>query len=162
MKTTIIKGLYTAICFAFMSACQVGVHKDLNTGLKYSYNVLGVDDVILSIGDEQCTNKEFPLESQVYMSFLGVDGFNDVDGKVYPGLSVKVTNPDHQEIINAADLFAQYDAEGLSPEMASELSSNITIGNPMQSGEQYHWHIAIWDKKGNGIIEAEMDFTVIN
>lgn len=156
-KMTFI-GLITL--FFLTTACQMGVNSDLITGLTYQYNGLGVEEVVLSTDGKRLQSNDFELQSQVYMNFLGVNGFTQEAGKVFPGLSVKVTDQAGNSVLDAADLFTQYDATGLDAQSASELSSNLTIGAPMEAGNSYNWAVKIWDKKGEGTINANMDFNV--
>ena len=144
----------------FITSCQLGTHKDLMSGLSYTYSGLGVEEVVLSIDGQRFQDREFPFQSVVVMNFLEVNGFKRNDGKVFPGLSVSVTDKSGNVVLSADDLFAKYDAEGLEPVEASSLSSNITIGNPMTPGQTYHWEVNVWDKRGEGEIQANMDFTV--
>ncbi|HMQ61780.1 MAG TPA: hypothetical protein PKE06_13995 [Flavilitoribacter sp.] len=144
-----------------VTGCQVGVNKDLTTGLSYSYKGLGAEEVFLSKDNQLFKSSDFPMGSQVVMHFSGVNGFKAVEGKVYPGLSIRVTDGSGAAVIDAPDLFTQYDAEGLDPEIAAELSGNITIGDPMVSGGEYLWEVKVWDKKGDGTINASMNFTAV-
>ena len=140
--------------------CQVGVHKDLTSGLTYNYHGLGVDEVFLTINGEAIRGNQFTAGSTVVMNFKGVSGFTNQNDKVYPGLSVKVTDPEGTVLLAAEDLFSQYDETGLDIDQAGELSSNLTIGDPMQVGKSYLWHISIWDKQHDGLIEANLNFNV--
>lgn len=145
---------------ALASACQVGVHKDLVTGLAYHYHGLGVEDIVLTKDGQAYSENQFPIGSTVVMNFLGVNGFKEREGKVFPGLSVQVKDQKGTIVLQADDLFTEYSVAGLDATQANELSSNLTIGDPMQSGTQYTWHITIWDKQNDGLIEANMDFAV--
>ncbi len=156
------KGTFLALISLFFltTACQVGVNSDLITGLTYNYQGLGVEEVVLSLDGQRLQSNEFASQSQVYMNFLGVNGFKQENGKVFPGLSVKVTDQAGNTILEAADLFTQYETEGLAAQNAQELSSNLTIGAPMEVGNSYNWAVKIWDKRGEGSIDANMDFSV--
>ena len=151
-----IAGLALAV-----TGCQVGVNKDLTTGLSYAYKGLGAEEVFLSKDNQVFKSTDFQLGSRIVMHFSGVSGFKAVEGKVYPGMSIRVTDSAGAAVIDAPDLFTQYDAEGLDPEVAAELSGNITIGTPMVNGGEYLWEVKVWDKKGDGTINASMNFTAV-
>ena len=163
MKSRYLNSTGTIILFMLLGAfcsCQVGVHKDLVTGLKYNYHGLGVEDIVLTKDGETYRDNQFPAGSTVVMNFLGVSGFEKREGKVFPGLSVLVKDEAGAVVLQAEDLFSEYSVAGLDATQASELSSNLTIGDPMQQGAHYSWHITIWDKQNDGLIEANMDFAV--
>jgi len=81
------------------------------------------------------------------------------DGKVFPGLSMEVTDATGNYVLNEADLFGT-SLEGYSAEEASVLRGTVTVGTPMQSGETYHCKIRVFDKNGDAEIMSELDFKV--
>jgi len=143
-----------------INSCQIGANKDFLTGLSYSYDGLSVERVFLVKNDSILQTDKFPNQSTVYMYFEGVEGFQPKDGKVFPGLSLEVTDTDNKTILDFPDLFEQYNKVGITPEVASVLSANITVGQPMQVGLNYHWKITVWDKNGDGFLQSNIAFLV--
>jgi len=144
------------------NACNfsVGTFKDLSTGLKLSNNGLSYTEGYLSMDNAKLSSNEFPLNKVVYLFFDGVEGFTEAEGKVYPGASLVITDEMDNKILEVADLFEQYAESGLSIEDSKSISLSITTGNPMEAGKKYLWKSKIWDKKGQGTIEAESEFVV--
>ncbi len=153
---------FVAFCLfvSLFTACQVGVSKDLTSGLTYTYKGLGVEEVYLLKDEVEFDDAAFPFGSKVYMQFSEVSGFKARDGKVFPGMSIKITDKEGSVILDAADLLAEFEEAGIDQEMAGELHGNITVGEPMEMGEEYTWTVKIWDKNGEGTIDAVMKFVV--
>lgn len=159
---------YPSIYFAVFSlfatlllpACQVGVSKDLTSGLTYTYKGLGAEEVYLFMNDAEFDGNEFPFGNKVYMQFSGVSGFKARDGKIFPGMSIQVKDATGATILDSADLFTEFEDAGIDQEMSKELHGNITIGEPMTEGSEYTWTVKIWDKNGEGTIDAVMKFVV--
>ncbi|MBU0648197.1 hypothetical protein KJ855_03375 [Patescibacteria group bacterium] len=137
-----------------------GVNKDLLSGLKVDNDGLAYDEVYLTVDDERTSENMFDIGTEVYMNFTGVDYFEEVDGKVFPGAMMVVADKNGKEILEEDDMFAMYDEDGVLPEQASEMFVSLLIGDPMVEGEQYTWYSKIWDKVGDGTIEATMDIGV--
>ncbi|MFN9865378.1 MAG: hypothetical protein ACK55U_18430, partial [Bacteroidota bacterium] len=89
----------------------------------------------------------------------GIANYQAKDDKVFPGLSLSVTDSQGNAVINEADLFST--SEGYSAEDASVLRATVTVGSPMQSGQTYHCKVRVFDKqKAESEIVSELDFTV--
>lgn len=159
-QSTIFSLLSAALVCVSLQSCSVGASKDFLSGLSVSYEGLSVDDVYLTVNNQKLNSNKFPMDTQVYMYFGGVEGYEQVNGKVFPGMSIKVTDPSNQVILDAQDLFERYSTSGVSPADAASLSSNLDIGVPMEKGKKYTWAVKVWDKKGEGEIYAEIDFEV--
>ncbi|MCB9279333.1 MAG: hypothetical protein H6562_10485 [Lewinellaceae bacterium] len=61
-----IAGLALAV-----TGCQVGVNKDLTTGLSYAYKGLGAEEVFLSKDNQVFKSTDFQLGSRIVMHFSG-------------------------------------------------------------------------------------------
>ncbi|PZR41664.1 MAG: hypothetical protein DI538_00410 [Azospira oryzae] len=144
------------------SACSfsAGTHKDLSTGLSYSYNGFGVEKVTLVGPDNTAmSSNEAVLNSQIAIVVEGLTNYTLKDDKAYPGLMLNVTNKEGIAVISEADLFDG--GNGYPPADAAVLRGTITIGTPMVTGETYHVKMRVWDKiKPESELTAEVDFTV--
>ncbi|MFA4930596.1 MAG: hypothetical protein WC570_01880 [Patescibacteria group bacterium] len=138
-----------------------GVQKDLLSGLQVTNDGLVYESAYLTVNDQETTENVFDLGTEVFMNFDGVDYFEEVDGKVFPGAAMVVYDADGQELFSEDDLFAQYSESGVTPEEASAMFVSLLIGDPLVSGEQYTWKARIWDKVGGGHIDAELGLGVI-
>ena len=160
MKTlSIIMLIY---CCTALTACNFskGAKKDLSTGLSYNYNGFSVRNVLLidASGTPLSSNK-VSLNTRVSVAALGIINYGLKDGKVYPGMMLAVTDQQGIPVIKSADLFAG--GKGYPPAGATELRGDITIAQPMASGQAYHVNVRIWDKvKAGNEIDAEAELVV--
>jgi hypothetical protein len=157
MKTNLI---LFALAVFILGACNVGVNKDLLSGLKISNTDLTYKEGYLSMDQAKLNTSEFPAGKVVYMFFDGIEGYKFVDDKAFLGASLIVTDESGNKIIEYADLFETYNESGVSAEDSRTVSISLTIGAPLAPETKYTWKSTIWDKNGTGKIEAEVEFVV--
>lgn len=152
---------FTACILSFVSCnFSVGTNKDLITGLHYSYNGFGVDEVLL-VGPDNSTmsNNEVSLNSKVAIVVQGLANYELQDGKAFPGLMLKVTDKGGVSILEQSDLFANSD--GFAPDDAAYVRGTVTVGEPMKPGQSYHMEMRVWDKnKPENELTAEVEIVV--
>lgn len=157
-------GIFTLILILGLTGCQYdfskGVKKDFGTGITVNNDGLSYGDYYLSVNDVKLDNSEVNYGDKVYLVFSGVEGFSEVEGKVFPGAAMQVTDRDGKIVLQEKDLFAAYDQEGVDPVSASDLSVSLLVGDPMIAGESYDWKVKFWDKKSPGEINAELQVKV--
>ncbi|MBL0740697.1 hypothetical protein [Chryseolinea lacunae] len=160
MKTT--PSLLLLLLVSILSSCSfsAGTNKDFKTGLSYSYNGFGLDQVyFVGPEDKIQTDNKVDLNSKVAIVVEGLRNYALKDDKASPGLKLAVTDKEGKFIINEADLFAG--GEGYTPEQASVLRGTVTVGSPMQSGEKYKINMKVWDKnKPENEFTAEVEIDV--
>ncbi len=149
-------------CTLIFWACEfsVGTKKDLSTGLSYSYNGFAVEEVLLVGPDNVAqSSNEVPLNSQIAIVVQGLTNYELKDGKAFPGLMISVTDKAGIAVIEEADLFAN--SEGYPETDAAVLRGSVTAGEPMKTGETYHFKMRVWDKvKPENELTAEVDIEV--
>lgn len=154
--------LLLATASSVLAGCNfsAGAKKDFGTGLSYSYNGFGLQNVrLIDQANNAMTSNKVQLNSQVAITALGVSHYGLKEGKAYPGMKLLVTDAAGKPVIDVADLFA--DNQGYPPESATELRGTITVANPMVSGQTYHVKMHIWDKVTTGNeVTAEADLVV--
>jgi hypothetical protein len=94
-----------------------------------------------------------------YLLFEGLKGFSETEGKVYPGLSMKVADDAGVEVLNYEDLFADYTAAGLD---FSDFNGRVTSSFIIPPGEvknPLHLNVIIWDKKSSAKLVVSADLT---
>jgi hypothetical protein len=156
MRSICIGALICAVCTSLLFGFNIGTKKDLRTGLSTKNNGLGYDEVYVTANGKKLTSNKAALGSKLIMQFTGVDGFKEVKGKVYPGLSMYIGDKSGKKIAEFDDLFNEYTAKGMSVDMASSLQATLNTGAPMKKNTDYIWKVRIWDKKGKGEIVSEM------
>ena len=156
------KIVLTAMAALMLWACNfsVGSNKDFVTGLSYSYDGFGVDEVLLVGPDnEVMPNNEVDLNTKVAIVVQGISNYELRDGKALPGLMLRLTDKEGIAILDEADLFA--DGDGYPPADAAVLRGSVTVGDPMKSGETYHLKMRVWDKaKPENELTADVDLVV--
>lgn len=144
----------------FSFSASTGVKMDLSTGTKTSYSGFSVEEIyIVDAEDTQLGSNEIPLNTKFSIVYQGVENYTLKDGKVFPGLSMQVTDAAGNFILNEADLFSN-SADGYTAEDASVLRGSVTVATPMQAGETYHCKVRVFDKNSEAEIVSELDFTV--
>jgi hypothetical protein len=144
------------------SSCNfsAGTKKDLGSGLSYTYNGFGVDEVLLVGPDNTAmSDNKVKVNTQVAVVAQGLVNYELKDGKAFPGLMLTVTDKQGAAVLNEADLFA--DTEGYPPTDAAVLRGTVTVGDPMKAGETYRIKMRVWDKnKPENELTAEVEIEV--
>ena len=146
-----------ALFIVLMNSCEMGIKKDLITGLSVSNQDLNYENASVYVEGNKTTDTEFPIKSMLELRVEGINGFTEENGVVYVGASMTVSDIDNNEILNYPDLFSEYDSTGFSPMDAKQITLTLTTADPLVSGHKYIWRTRIWDKKGNGEITTEME-----
>jgi hypothetical protein len=89
--------------------------------------------------------------------FEGLSGLKEINGSVFPGLSVQVNDNEGKIILDYKDLFSDYNENGITEsDFKTRVSAHFTIftaklNNPL------HCNLTIWDKKSDNSIKASTD-----
>ena len=158
MNFTKISVLLSILMLSASCNFSRSINKDLVTGLLTKGNGLSCSKVYLSDGEGEIKRSEFTYGEKVYVVFEDIDGFKRTDGSAFPGMKLQVTDPEGNLLMDIEDLYKDY-SEGVEHDPL-ELNTWISMADPIHSGRAYHLFIEIWDKQGEGIFSAEMDFTV--
>jgi hypothetical protein len=136
--------------------------KDPNTNLSVAHKGLSYGTYVLSVNKEPLQKAAIKLGEKVSLQFFDVTGFKVEGGRVYPGMSLTVTNDQGEEVSSNTDLLAYTSREGLTPIDAQTLSATFALAAPqIVAGKKYILHIRIWDKKAAGELTATLPFEVL-
>jgi len=154
-----MKKLMTFILLmAVLVSCNFskGIKTDFKTGLSYSYNGFAVDKATVVNDGNPVDGKKHPVNSKLSIVLQGVKNYTEVDGKVYPGCSLKVTDEVGNVVLDKEDLFEGAEA---TKKDASTLSITVTLGSPFAAGNNYKLKAQVYDKKKTeNVIDIELDF----
>ena len=106
------------------------------------------------------TDSRIDFDDNIYIIAEGLKGFNEENGLVFPGLSLKATDSGNNQIFNYDDLFADYTSTGIeASDFAGRVSSHFKItgtvfNNPL------HCQMIIWDKKSDARITITTDMVL--
>lgn len=158
----ILSSLFMFLAVFLLFGCTMGTTQDLSTGQKTNYKGLSFEETFLSVDGIRLTNNEVNMGEVLKINFGGIEGFKvDSNNLVYPGMSMKVTSTQGEEILFGENLLENYTQNGLNPLFSKSLSSNLTIGNPMKVGESYKINIQIWDELGESQIDSELTILIV-
>jgi len=154
------RDLSMAILLFTVYSCNFAqsVEKDLQSGLITRGDGLSCEDVYLSDGENIIKQSAFIYGETFYVNFDGMEGFERVDGSVFPDMRLTIVSEHGDTVLHLDDLYAGY-KEGidLSP---LQLYAEVTVANPVFSGETYALYVDIQDKRGTGSYAATLDFAV--
>lgn len=130
-----------------------------NDKIKVELTDLTVDEVYLySEGAEKViTNNRINFDDNIHIVLEGLKGFKEIDGKVFPGLSIKATDSEGNKILGNDDLFADYAESGIyAPDLARRISPYFKIpetdfSNPL------HFEMTLWDRKSEAKVAIITD-----
>jgi len=138
--------------------------EDLKTNLKNeekveinsNNNILICNPVYITKNGEVVNNTNFIYGDKFKIHFDNIEGFNNVEGKMYPELSLFVLDSLKDTVFVAENLYKGkgYDYQELS------LSSYIKCGDPMHSNRTYTAYVNVWDTKGKGTYNCNFKFTI--
>jgi len=154
------RNLALATVLFTISSCNFAqsVEKDPQSGLITRGDGLSCDDVYLSDGENIIKRNTFIYGETFYVNFDGIEGFVREGESVFPDMQLTIIGEQGDTALHLDDLYAAYE-EGidLSP---LQLYAEVTVANPVQSGETYTLYVDIRDKKGEGSYTATLGFTV--
>jgi hypothetical protein len=81
-------------------------------------------------------------------------------GKTFIGASEKITTDDGTVVLNAGDLFLEYDENGVDPMDAKIIRLNAVITKPATAVKYFKVDFRVWDKKGTAEVTGDYKFYV--
>jgi hypothetical protein len=153
---------FTILFFSIFNSCNYskGVKKDFNTGLSASYNGFAINDIYLTTGEKRLSNNKISLGQKIFLTATDIDNFIEINGKVFPGCTIILTDKTGKEILNLPDAFSEM-INGTTKAEAKTLQATLTTGEPMVVGETYHLNVRFYDKnKKENEINANVDLVV--
>ncbi len=100
------------------------------------------------------------LNQKISCTVVADTGWTKIDSKSFIGTSEKVTGSDGAVLLDAKDLFIEYDSAGLSAEDAKVITISATVSSKIPGVDMYKVDFKIWDKKANGMIMGKFKFRV--
>lgn len=140
----------------------------------YSFKVISNDQIIANstnlkydeayIYDQQSgkvvSDGKIKFDQNIYIILEGLKGLAEKNGKVFPGIGIKIMDSDSTLITDFDDLFASYSEKGVEQAdvflrtSAKFKIEKIVLKNPLVC------NILIWDKKSDSEIKISTVFTV--
>ncbi len=159
MKNAVI--LLIPACILFIFGCTVGVDSNSSTRLRVTNIRLAYHELYLVSDGKRLNTFRCSAGENVRLVITGLTGFESTSDRIFPGISVKVTDHLGKILVNKSDLFAEPGSNGLP---ADSVRNHIEIRMPLDSsfiqGCNYLCRIRIWDKAGRGELIAEHLFSL--
>ena len=154
--------LYLPLIISLAVSCNFrkSIKKDLTTGMTSRGDGLSCDDIYLTSDNEKINRNEFTFGEKIIINFNNVEGFTKTGQQAFPGMEMLLTNNAGDTLFYEPDLMEEV-ADPVTQEVLL-LKGYLTIGNPIFSNakESYKVKVHIWDKKGKGTFDSELEFTV--
>jgi len=155
------KLLIATITLFTLQSCEFNksINKNFSSGLSTQGDGLSSENVYLSIDDKEINSSTFIYGQTFYVNFNKITGFVKEGEAVFPGMELCVVGKDQDTVLYGKDMYAEYtDGVTVTPLL---LNANITVADPMKTGNKYTLYVNIWDKKGTGTFKAEMEFDIV-
>jgi hypothetical protein len=100
------------------------------------------------------------INEKIILTIETDTGWVKTNGQSFIGASEKILAKDGTVVLDAPDLFADYDAEGLPSDIAKTINLTAIIDNVQPGYEDFTVQYRVWDKKGTGEIKGSYKFTI--
>jgi len=158
MKTRLM--LFIALSMCLFPSCQFNgsIEKDLLTGMVSKGKGISCEEVYVSNGQSRKQNTDFTYGEVLSLNFAEVEGLEQSEGRVYPGMDLLVLDKNRDTVLYRPDLYHEQ-VEGF-PQSTKTLQARIVLADPIRSDMEYRGKVRIWDKKGNGSFEVDLPINV--
>lgn len=147
-------------CTALVTACNFNKSTsiDLAGALTTRGEGISVGSSYLTHNNEKVASNEVNYGERIGIHFGGLEGFTKKGNEVFPGMRLVILDG-KDTLLDNPDLYANYkDPITLDP---LELYSEFVVERPMQVGKSYKAHVHLWDKKGTGTVDSELEIKVV-
>lgn len=120
-----------------------------------------VNQAYLSFDDGSLvpSDNKIALDQTVILN-INADGWKDLGGKSFLGVTQVVTASDGEHVLDSQDLFAKYDETGINADDAKVLRLKASIAHTKPGIEYFLVTFHVWDKKGDGEIKVSYKFYI--
>jgi hypothetical protein len=127
---------------------------NIKNGIQFKSKGFVVSEAYLFYDDESPVpaGNKVRLNQNVNLLLIIDSGWNEVEGRVYPGSSQIVNLNTGAEILVTEDLFQAFDEEGVATNDARYITLNTTITELVDKKHHCIVNFRVWDKKGTGEI----------
>lgn len=101
---------------------------------------------------------EARLGEKIYLVIKLDTGWVKENGKSFVGASERIVTSAGKVIVNADDIFKDYETEGLDPVDAKVISLSAMITQADSGVDNFTVQFRVWDKKGEGEVKGKYKF----
>lgn len=168
-----MKTLFKLLPFLLLTACVNDTTSDkkkqvVNSNSKIKNNIileehgLSVEQAYLMFEDNTFVpeSNETTINKKIKCHLIISNGWEEKDGKVFPGASESIETNTGKMVLNEKDLFKQYEAEGVSLKDAQYITLSASISSIDKLYDYFLVKFKVWDKTGQGYVEGSFKFVV--
>jgi hypothetical protein len=100
------------------------------------------------------------MGSKIYMVIKLDTGWTKENGKSYIGASERISTKSGRVIVDAEDIFKDYEASGIDAVDAGLISLSAVITQNEDDIENFVVKFRVWDKKGKGEVKGQYKFRI--
>lgn len=153
------KIIYVLILVLIISCKKETTEKTIKSFIK-NENILSSKRTVLTVNNKIETKNNFQYGENIVLYFENFKGFVEKDSIVFPGMKILVLNKKKDTVLFNEDLYKER-ITGFKSDPLS-LTTSINFLKPFESNENYDLIINIWDKEGEGTLDANFKFDVSN
>jgi len=139
---------------------NVGVKKDMSSGLTTTYTGITMESAALIMNDQEIHHNNIPLGQSFLVVNENVKGLVEKDGKVSIGCLLLISDENGNKVLNEADLFKGNDLYNKND--VKLLRCTVNTGQPMEKEKKYDVVVRFWDKFGAGKIENKVAIRMVD
>ena len=115
---------------------------------------------LLDASKELLTENITGIGEKIYVVIKMDTGWVKENGKSFIGASERISTSGGTVIVDATDIFKDYEATGISAVDAKVISLSAVITQADTGVEDFVVQFRVWDKKGNGEIKGKYKFRI--
>ncbi len=102
------------------------------------------------------------IGEKIYVIIKLDTGWVKENGKSFIGASERISTSAGRVVVDAVDIFKDYELTGVDPDDAKFISLSAVIRQADPGLEKFVVSFRVWDKKGKGEIRGKYNFKIIN
>jgi len=106
------------------------------------------------------TENKTRIGEKIYAVVVLDTGWVKENGRSFLGASERISTPSGKVIVNADDIFKDYDATGVPVKDADFITLSAVISQADKGLEEFIVQFRVWDKKGSGEIKGKYKFRI--
>jgi len=128
----------------------------IKNGIRLTSKGFLVSEAYLVFDDENPVppGNKISLNQNINLLLIVDSGWNEIEGRVYPGSKQVVKLSSGEEILNTEDFFMAFDETGVASNDARYITLNTAIPEIKDKRKPVVVNFRVWDKKGSGEIKG--------
>lgn len=107
------------------------------------------------------TENKTRIGEKIYAVVVVDTGWVKEKGQSFLGASERISTPSGKVVVNADDIFEDYDLTGLPAKEAATITLSAVISQAEEGLDSFTVQFRVWDKKGKGEIKGKYKFSIV-